>query len=386
MKATIVPVTLDNLSLVAETTKKYGFPRSERWIKRLLFDPNVPEGRESRERGALVISDKNECVGMYCWTPCSIYVKQERKSAYTGALLGVDRKYSPWILDVIDRNIVEVNGRFSYGNDCASEVASKFWTELGTIWGPEDGDVTDVWRTGLCAFAYMVVNHAFWLAGFSARWLTNAVYWLFSPFQVLYEAIVWMGARVGGCLGFGHGWRFKEEKGFCDERFMPFWGRFLAANEGVISSREPATLRWKFDESIAAGAVTLISAERDGRVDGYVLLRRNPAKGAPAAEYGICDICAVGNDVKCLNALLRAALRYCRRKLALQLTYVGAPRDKDKWIVKKSFHRQYKLSCNPFSYSCKDDEILKAVRENKGWFFGPFDGERCMGYGRYVDL
>ena len=80
-----------------------------------------------------------------------------------------------------------------------------------------------------------------------------------------------------------------------------------------------------------------------------------------AAEYGVCDICEVSNYVECLTALLKVALRYCRRKLVFRLTYVGAPRDKDKWIVKNCFHRQSKLVCNPFSYSCKDEEIRNAA-------------------------
>ena len=386
MKAKIVPITLDNLDAVAEVTKKYGFPRSVRWLKHLLFDPNVPEGRDRDSRGALIVSDKGEGVGIYCWTPCSVYLRQERKSAYIGALLGVDRKYSPWILDAIDMNMTEIAGRLAYGNDCATEVSYKFWSGLGIKWGPDGGDVLDNWRPGLCPLAYVLIHHPLWRVGLNDHWLATSVYWLCSPFQILIEAIRGSVTSFARLLGFGCKWRFKEEKGFSDERFMPFWNRFLAANEGLISSREPATLRWKFDESIQAKAVTLISAEWNGQIDGYILLRRNPAKGIPAADYSVCDICAVGNDVGCLNALLRVALRYCKRKLAYRLTYVGAPRDKDCWIVKKGLHRQYKLACNPFSYDCKDQEIIKAVQENKGWFFGPYDGERCMGCGRYVDL
>lgn len=386
MKAKIVPVTLDNLGAVAEITKKYGFPRSERWIRRLLFDPNVPEGHDRDNRGALIVSDKGESVGIYCWTPCSIYLRQERKSAYIGALLGVDKKYSPWILDAIDMNIAEIAGRFSFGNDCATEVAFKFWSGFGVKWGPENGKVSDNWRPGLCPLAYVLINHPLWRIGIKAHWLATIVYWLCSPVQIIIETVRGISTGIAGLLGGGCKWHFKKENGFSDERFMPFWKRFLAANEGLISSREPATLRWKFDESIRAGAVTLISAERKGQVDGYVLLRRNPANGTPAAEYSVCDICAVGNDVECLNALLKAALRYCRRKLAYRLTYVGAPHDKDKWIVKNCLHRQSKLVCNPFSYSCRNEETLKAAQENKGWFFGPYDGERCMGCGRYVDL
>ena len=385
MKATIVPVTLDNIDLVAETTKKYGFPRSERWIKRLLFDPNVPEGRELDSRGALIISDKNECVGMYCWTPCSIYLRQKRMSAYTGALLGVDKKYSPWILDVIDRSMKEINDRLSYGNDVASKVSSKFWTELGSYRGPEGGDVTDQWVTGLCSLSYLSVNHALWLLGLRARWLSKIAYWLCLPFHVLLEPLYWVGGGLIKCLGKGSKWKFKVENGFSDERFESFWERFLAANEGVISSREPATLRWKFDESIQAGAVLLISAECERQVDGYVLLRKNPIDGAVVSDYGICDICAVGNDAKCLTELLGAAIQYCRQRFAIRLTYVGMPFNKKDWVV-RWLHHQSKLPCNPFSYSCKDQSLIKAIQANKGWFFGPYDGERCMGYGRYVDL
>lgn len=386
MKATIVPVTLENLDVVAKATKKFGFPRSERWIKRLLFDPNVPEGKDSPTRGAMIISANGECVGVYCWTPCSVYLRQERKPAYTGALLGVDRKYSPWILDVIDQNIVEINGRLSYGNDCATAVASKFWTGLGVQWGPEECAYIDSWITSLGGFVYICVNHFFWRIHLRAvDQIMRLVHVMCLLPNFLADLVMRGKDIVCSSLGLYGGWHFREEPGFTEERFIPFWERFVATNEGLISSREPATLRWKFDDSIRAGIVTLISAEKNGMIDGYVLLRRYVSEVTSVVEYSVCDICAVGNDTQCLHDLLCAALRYCRRRMASRLTFVGGMHGKDAWMP-SWFHRRTKLTCNAFSYTVRDEELRKVIQEDKGWFFGPYDGERCMGYGRYIDL
>ena len=386
MKASIVPVTCKNLDVVADVIKRFGFPRSERWIKRLLFDPNVPEGRDLDSRGALIMSDGGECVGVYCWTPCSVYLRQERKSAYIGALLGVDRKYSPWMLDVIDRNRTEINGRFAFGNDCATVAAYKFWTRLGVEWGPEECGCLDSWFASTGGFLYLCANHVFrrmhLTVGDRLMRLIHTACRLPNYFVELFMR-AWDSVR--GDLGLYGNWRYREELGFAEERFRAFWERFLAANEGVISSRDPATLRWKFNDSIMAGTVTLISAESNGAVDGYILLRRYESESTSEVEYSVCDICAVGNDVKCLHDLFCIALRYCRRRMATRLTFVGGMHGKEKWMP-RLLHRRIKLACNAFSYSAKDEAMIRAVREDKGWFFGPYDGERCMGYGRYVDL
>jgi hypothetical protein len=65
-----------------------------------------------------------------------------------------------------------------------------------------------------------------------------------------------------------------------------------------------------FDESIRAGKVLLATAEKDGRIDGYVLLRVREGCQRPPKLYDIIDICAVGNDTCCLKELSKNHNQY----------------------------------------------------------------------------
>ena len=375
MKAEIRPVTKDALGIIAKKTRDYGFPRGVRWIERLLFDPNVKEGEGDPIRGAYVVGENGECVGMYCWFPCVVYHKQTRISACSGALLGVDRKYSTYIFDLVDLAVAAGGGRFSFGNDCASVAASKFWTGyLHCNWGPEEGVFTDARERKTLRYLCGLLRHLH----LENQWAQSLLFCAAWPFLLTVNIVMKCFRRKDKEI------RIVREPGFSDERFAPFWKKFLAANKGVVSSREPATLRWKFDEVIQKGIDILLAAEKGGEVIGYVLLRKMPIRGSLMTEYLICDICAIGDDEHVLSVLLKAAVDYFYDHLGVWIKYVGSPKSKKRWM-NALLTRHFHLDCNPFSYSGGGDVLLESVKANEGWFFGPYDGERCMGYGGHLE-
>ena len=167
-------------------------------------------------------------------------------------------------------------------------------------------------------------------------------------------------------------------------RFEDFWRRFLAANDGVISSREPKRLQWLFNDSIKAGKVLLATAEKDGRIDGYVLLREQYGCEQPPRSYDIIDICAVGNEAACLSALCFCATEMAGRNGGVKLYFSGSMPGQEEWLdrylpLKKT------MGNAPFMYVTYYPDIKDSLAQNKGWFFGPFDGERCLGHGGYID-
>ena len=101
-------------------------------------------------------------------------------------------------------------------------------------------------------------------------------------------------------------------------------------------------------------------------------------------DYLVCDICAVGNDEKCLSALTGGIVDSTARNGGVRVNFYGALPGQEHWL--NDIFRHCIVENHPtFMYKVKDPEIEQSLQEGKGWFFGPFDGERCMGHGGYID-
>lgn len=137
-----------------------------------------------------------------------------------------------------------------------------------------------------------------------------------------------------------------------------------------------------------AGKVHMVVAKKDGRVEGYVLIRELEKKliGAGLAKgFEIIDICAVGNESKCLRALARATLSLVGKLGGMKVLFYGYMPKQEEWID-DIFKIRIQDDHPYFMYRGYTPEVKVSLEKNEGWFFGPFDGERCMGYGGYIDL
>ena len=131
--------------------------------------------------------------------------------------------------------------------------------------------------------------------------------------------------------------------------------------------------------------VRIVAAEKDGKIQGYALLRRYPREDGFFNNHSLYDICAVGNDKKCLKVLMRGALSSSAKDYGLLMRYVGALPEQDIWLA--PFMRWWtQLDHSTIFYGSRNVEIINSVERGEGWFLGPMDGERCMGCGRYIDL
>ena len=379
METRILPVTEGNLKLVADLASKFGMPRSVGWLKRILFDPTVCDLTNDGMRGHIAVDETGVGVSVSCYFYLPIYFRRSRMLATSGCILASFPKYGDSLICVREENTkTQCRCCVHSSNDIANERSAKISKILSRL---EEAPLL----TRECRFAFTGFSGRFFYRlkrlGRIAKPLTNLGWKLAFPF-VLIENLIRVFLRSK------YGYRLVRRMSIDKMPFGDFWERFLEKNEGLATSRDPDRLAWLFNDSLAAGTVQLITAEKNGRIQGYTIVRRMPDTFNPGLafhEHLVCDICAVGNDEKCLKALVGAIVYLTARDGGVRVHFYGALPGQERWL--NSIFKFYNLEDHPtFMYKVKDLEIAHSLEAGKGWFFGPFDGERCMGYGGYVDL
>lgn len=376
MKTTIIPITEENIGHASVAGAKFGMPRSPGWFRRCLFDPTVEDLTTDRIRGHMSVDENGDvkAIQVYYYQPC--YFCQTKFLASTGALMGAEAKYGEELLCVIDSNKeTRTAAKLGFGNCVAGSRSAKVNRVVNKMreppYRPLDSHmcISD-WST----FPLAILGRLH----LRSRVLRFLVYKSFRPVFLLKYAV----SHFVGCMC---GYEIVRHDDFNDARFDDFWQRFLAANDGIISSREPRRLQWLFNDSIHARKVHLVAAERGGRIDGYVLIRECAGCELPPRMFEIIDICAVDNNAKCLLALCRSAMNVAGLNGGIKLFFSGSMPNQEAWLD-PLFPFKVKMGNAQFMYVTKDKDIMESLTQNKGWFFGPFDGERCMGHGGYIDL
>lgn len=191
------------------------------------------------------------------------------------------------------------------------------------------------------------------------------------------EAQVFQGSNPEFVYGEG---KFKVIKriGFDAKFFDVLMTRYLTTNKGLVCSRTSEELEWYFGDKMKDGSAIVLAAEdTDGPV-GYIVLGR----GETAIRCMIMDIFAVGNRLDIIEILLKAAIRFLRKKTKyLILTTCGFPTFVQP-LLKKYLPRERKMEFNMFSWGSSSktvrEELLPIIDTPKSWFFGPYDGDLCM--------
>lgn len=376
MAITIVPVTKGNLNLVAVAAAKFGMPRSVRWFERCLYDPTVEDLVDSDIRGHMAINDDGDVVAIQCYFYMPGYFKQKRILINTGCIMGADARYGEELICCLDQNkLTTIQGQLRVGNCFASPRSAKFAKVYSRMKEGPDAVKRRYLSIVDCA---ELICWALKKIGFEHKWLSCGIWFLTRPLAWIVNAVRFCGTKSK---------QFSiREYGLIDQaKFGQFWDAFLADNTGVITSREPRRLAWMFDESMRAGFVKILAAEKEGEIVGYVLLRRYPNTKGPLNVHAIYDICALNNNIECLRCLLVEAARYVSKHRGGRLLYSGAMPKQGEWLKAIKWHRCTIGGFSPFFYKTKDQEVEASLQRNDGWFWGAFDGEKCLGHGRHID-
>ena len=158
-----------------------------------------------------------------------------------------------------------------------------------------------------------------------------------------------------------------------------FFSAYLKDNDGVVSSRTTAELDWFFGDEVANGLSIVLTAEGPRGVEGYVVLR--PCLYDPSRWF-VADAIALGNDRAVLALLFKAAkASVLECSGAERLEILGFPMAV-RPVIAKAFPKSRPTPCNGFMWGFSDADFERrcggGIADEKGWFFGPYDGDFCL--------
>lgn len=387
-KVEYVPVTEDCLFDVAQTIAQFGMPRSIRCLRRMLFNPALKDVGDG-VRGYLLRVD-GRYVGIQCFYYTTMFFAQREFIGRSGCFMAVRPDFASYWFALQKKISQDKEHRLHIGNCHANVKSAMIDTGLlrRTV-GPSRCEVVSFAYTS----PYMKALARLWRT-VSAKFPTrprrvdaamSCLGWVVVPVHCLVQSF---SSRSKCELPY----KFMRYRNFDASRFGDFWRSYISKNTGVCSARDPETMQWVFGDSVKAGMVVLIAAERAGRIEGFVVLRRYFWGKGPLADiapgfvrYKIVDICALDNDNECLLSLVRYAYVFAVRHRGATLEYVGGAPQQERWLD-PVLNVHHKLGFSTTTYKAVDQDVTDSLKVNAGWFFGPFDGERCFGHGGYIDV
>lgn len=164
---------------------------------------------------------------------------------------------------------------------------------------------------------------------------------------------------------------------FEKKAFDRFWSEYAATNDGIVLSRTADELAWLFSDGLQTGKNILLVRKDGERIVGYIVLR---AKEAGMVRWMVADWIAIGNDREMLSDLLRDAVIYLRKKTpAAFLESIGFRMDVQD-VVHRHLPFTRRAPNNSTIYKAFTKEIAEELgrADCHGWFFGPYDGDRCI--------
>lgn len=163
------------------------------------------------------------------------------------------------------------------------------------------------------------------------------------------------------------------------EFFDELMAEYLKTNDGLVCSRTAEEVEWLFGERIKKGLCVALGVYKDEEPVGYIIARSNSF----ARRWQILDWFALGNKSEFLEASLAELCVFLKRNTpAMMLESVGFPMWVQPLLMRYLSHKR-ELGHNTFSWGCgyKDfrESVLPIIDSPKSWFFGPYDGDECLG-------
>lgn len=154
-------------------------------------------------------------------------------------------------------------------------------------------------------------------------------------------------------------------------QFGSFWARYLDSNKGLVASRSAAEIEWMFGDNIARGTDVMLVEYDGSEISGHIVIRES----RNGKRWMIVDMVAIDNNPDVLRSLLNSAVSFLRReKKSVVLESIGFP-EYVSMLLKRELPFARKTKNNTFIWSCsaKIQDVM-----DRSWFFGPYDGDRCL--------
>ena len=158
-----------------------------------------------------------------------------------------------------------------------------------------------------------------------------------------------------------------------------FWRNYLSSCRGLVLSRTAEELDWLFGEFVSDGTAALLTLRSGEAVEGYVVVRR---MADSPRRWRVMDLIALSDDAERLELLLRGAKRFLAREAgAITLEVTGFP-NRVQPLLGRLFPFVRRGGHNPFAWiarrAASADRLKTALEDQKGWFFGPYDGDYSL--------
>ena len=326
-------------------------------IRLLLRNP----ARRFCEETGDVVYDGNGPIGFQAAIPRIGYYGKHRFLSVAGGMLAMKKGASPAaLISLMERTIAPRHGSVMFFGNTAIPISMKLNSLLGV-----DGIGCE--SCGKIRFA------VFKWGGFVkaclhgrlpaiAERLTDLCGSFLSP-------VFYRGRRSDvSCVQVGE---------FAPEVFDAFFEKYLERNDGVVLSRTAEELAWAFGDGLRDGRNLLVIATNPSGLQGYVVVR---AINSERTRWMVVDWIALENNKDVLSDLLRHAVRILRTESsAVFLECIGFRMDVQD-IIKRHLPFTRKAPNNSTNYRAYDSNLKQGLKQadRKGWFFGPYDGDRFL--------
>jgi hypothetical protein len=167
---------------------------------------------------------------------------------------------------------------------------------------------------------------------------------------------------------------------FIGHDFAEFWTSKLLETPGtprIFADRTPAALRWHFEIPGDRGSVRVLCCHKDGRLDGYAVVRNDIDPESGIRRSIIADMIALGDDESVIQSLWVAAYQSAERAGSDILEVQGFPPHiramSSKWLP---YQRKY--PAHPYYFKATDPKLHAELGHGEAWYACPFDGDATL--------
>ena len=325
MKYTIRRAKSEDVAGIVLLVKEQGLAVCESDLRLFFFE--MPDGSENIG-GVLAEADNGEIVGYLGVSRCDLIIEGQTCKGYIRGVLAVRPNGGMCAFDLCDAASAMCKDGVSFSNTANSLSVKLGCGYAGFEQGPESGN-----------------------------------YMFFSCLP------------LGALFGLLPIKRKMESFDDCGELYDNL-GKFRSK---LCSSRSVERMKWLFDDKIRNGDVSIVKIDDQNQVVGCGIMKRRRVGRLPIFRYQILDIC-VKDDSESLAIRLLNRMKYVAMINGACLLEINASGKALVSAVKKSFAYSRKIASNPFVWTSNCEKITSVICADKGWFWGPYDGDRitCM--------
>ena len=162
--------------------------------------------------------------------------------------------------------------------------------------------------------------------------------------------------------------------------FQEFWTDKLKEKPEpprLFADRRPAAIRWHFEIPGDRGSVRVLCCHKDGKLEGYAVVRNDIDAESGLRKSMIADMIARQDDEAVIQSLWVAAYQYSERVGSDILEVQGFPTNiravSSKW---RPYQRKY--PAHPYYFKATDPKLHAELSHAEAWYACPFDGDATL--------